>query len=95
MKGRRPACHVRAKWISLTLPDKVMFFELDRKGNLISEVANPHHIEVKSTPEPHVSPTFLYIHLPHLPLALETPVITDPEFFECDTDFDPDFYGPF
>jgi hypothetical protein len=43
MKAGRPSYHVRSKWITVTTPHGLMYFELDTKGSLVSKKLEPHH----------------------------------------------------
>jgi hypothetical protein len=43
MKAGRPSYHIPAKWITVNLPQGILYFELDKKGNLLSKITGPHH----------------------------------------------------
>jgi hypothetical protein len=47
MKAGRPSYHVRSKWLTVTTPNGVLYFELDAKGNLVKgrvSKLTPHHV---------------------------------------------------
>jgi hypothetical protein len=46
MKAGRPVYHVPSKWVTILTPTGLMYFELDKKGNLIkTEMSlSLHHI---------------------------------------------------
>jgi hypothetical protein len=44
MKAGRPAYHVRSKWVTVTTPQGILYFELDAKGNLLRKDLRPDRI---------------------------------------------------
>jgi hypothetical protein len=48
MKAGRPAYHVRSKWLTVVTKEGIMYFELDKKGTLVSRLGKndiaPHHV---------------------------------------------------
>jgi hypothetical protein len=43
MKAGRQS-YIPAKWIIVSLPEELMYFELDKKGNLVGKITQPHHV---------------------------------------------------
>jgi hypothetical protein len=46
MKADRPLYHIRSKWLTIANIDGLLYFELDRRGNLVKGNGQliPHHI---------------------------------------------------
>jgi hypothetical protein len=47
MKAGRPSYHVPSKWVTVTTPQGMMYFDLDEKGNLVkgdTKELRPSHI---------------------------------------------------
>jgi hypothetical protein len=98
MKAGRPSYHIPAKWITVTLPQGIMYFELDKKGNLQNRVVAPHHIldcktippstqiAQSSIPEPIImrSPV---TQIQTIPPRVSTAIIADDTFLETFADF--------
>jgi hypothetical protein len=86
MKAGRPSYHIRAKWITVATPQGLVYFELDRKGNLIGKNIAAHHVLPVTQTRPDPPPEVV---TQSTPLRIETPVFTDYDFFG-DMDFDVD-----
>jgi hypothetical protein len=104
MKAGRPTYHIAAKWITVTLPQGVLYFELDQRGNLARGFPEPHHMHHGRSPHMQIAETLTSL-IPNLtlsptisrtmPTRPETPVFTEPEATDCfsedwDAEFDPD-----
>jgi hypothetical protein len=44
MKAGRPSYHIPAKWITVNLPQGILYFEFGTKGNPLSKIPTPNHI---------------------------------------------------
>jgi hypothetical protein len=85
MKAGRPSYHVRAKWLTVSLPQGMIYFELDSKGNLVT--GRPHHIH-EGVSSPLHSPTQIPTRPPTRSV---TPMPSDTgEFDAYFEDYDPD-----
>jgi hypothetical protein len=55
MKAGRPAYHIRSKWLTIVKDGRLMYFELDKKGNLVSKTTHDqitaHHAVAITAPE--------------------------------------------
>jgi hypothetical protein len=82
MKAGRPSYHVPAKWITVGTPQGLIYFELDKKGNLITKVTTPHHItcsDISATPQ-------------NIPIAPTVPLVTVPTPVTPSISGDDDFF---
>lgn len=81
MKAGRPTYRVTAKWVSFQGPNEEMFFELDRKGELIkvNKSIKPHHMQKYISAEQDVESIPLSIPavsadpLPVIPQQIQAP----------------------
>jgi hypothetical protein len=97
-KAGRPSYHIPAKWITVTLPQKVLYFEFDKKRNLQSRnvaprdaldrdtIPLPTQITQSSIPEP--------ITIPSAPAQIQivpprAPIIIIAGFTNIDIDINP------
>jgi hypothetical protein len=78
MKAGRPAYHVRSKWVTVTTPQGVLYFELDAKGNLLRKNLHPDRVVPLQMPLPQntapaVAPLLPVVLAPLLPA--QTPIL--------------------
>jgi hypothetical protein len=92
MKAGRPIYHIPAKWLTVKMAQRLVFFELDKKGILTSRAAEPHHIVRDSStflPEPIVQrnpiPPPIAVEPPTV--VTKTPIFEDAEGFDSDDDW--------
>jgi hypothetical protein len=79
MKAGRPAYHVRSKWVTIATPHGLLYFELDRRGNLIrlNKQLLVHHVEPLCIPETPAAPISAPDPAPVLPLPIVTSDLFD------------------
>jgi hypothetical protein len=101
MRVGRPSYHIPAKWITVKMPQGLMYFELGEKGTLINNHQKPHHIVPRSSnsTRPQNIPVFsITLTIPpvsHQPVSTPTPTRTptpttdseDNKFIETVMDF--------
>jgi hypothetical protein len=84
MKAGRPSYHIRAKWITVQLPQGAVYFELDQKGNLLAKLGEISTM-VQRTPRNFTRHTH-----PQAPIGSDPPVSEVPS---SPSDADVDIFG--
>jgi hypothetical protein len=79
MKAGRPAHHVRSKWLTVLRKDVILYFELDKKGILVSMLCKnditPHHIAGSKAPAAAPPGTPQAEQAPQIPIQSPPPVV--------------------
>jgi hypothetical protein len=97
MKAGRPTYHVQAKWITVNLPNRVLYFELDGKGNLVNGTSTTHHVRPERSLNLDIAER-LRSQIPNaaMPSPPENSVFTEPELTGCfSEDWDTFEFDPF
>jgi hypothetical protein len=100
MKAGRPSYHIPAKWVTVVIMQEKRFYELDKKGTLMSKPVEPQRIvdcdPIPTAPQ-NAAPTLIAPPVPIVPAAPTASLGVEDgnfwnslEFTDCDFDWDKD-----